>query len=94
MTIKIGILSDTHLHRVTDDIRVIYDRYLSDMDVILHAGDYVSYDVVAFLDSGNFHGVCGNMDPVEIKERLPWKKVVEVGSRRIGLIHGWFTRRA
>ena len=89
MKTKIGVLSDTHLRRVTDDIKAIYDRYLSDVDIILHAGDYVSYDVVTFLDTGNFHGVSGNMDTVEVKETLPWKKVIEVGSHRIGLIHGW-----
>ena len=89
MTIKIGVLSDTHLHRMTKDLRDIYDKYLSEMDVILHAGDYVSAEVVEFLSEGNFHGVHGNMDPIEITEMLPGKKVIEFGSYRVGLIHGW-----
>ena len=89
MMIKIGVLSDTHLHRVTDDLKSIYDRYLRDKDYILHTGDYVSHEVVDYLDHGNFHGVSGNMDSVEVKDRLPWKTVVTFGTFRIGLIHGW-----
>jgi hypothetical protein len=29
------------------------------------------------------------MDPFEIKALLPEKKIVEVGGRRLGVIHGW-----
>lgn len=86
---RIGVLSDTHLSRVTDDFKDIYDRYLSDMDIILHAGDFVSDEVVDFLSGESFHGVQGNMDPFEIKKALPEKEVIEVGPYRLGLIHGW-----
>jgi putative phosphoesterase len=89
MTLKVGVLSDTHLHRVTDDFKKIYDRYLSDADIVLHAGDFVSPEVVLFLDNGAFHGVRGNMDPYDIQVLLPNKKVIQVASYRIGLIHGW-----
>jgi len=86
---KIGVISDTHLRGITGDFREIYDKYLSDKDVILHAGDFVSTDVVDFLSKKEFHGVRGNMDPVEVKVMLPSKKIVEIGNYRIGLIHGW-----
>ena len=89
MTIRIGVLSDTHLHRVTPEFRAIYDRYLSDVDLIMHAGDFTSPALVSFLGKGEFHGVYGNMDPLAVKSTLPEKKVVGVGAYRIGLIHGW-----
>lgn len=89
MMIKIGVLSDTHLHRVTKELREIYDNYLSEKDVILHAGDVVSPEIIDFLSRKTFHGVHGNMDPSEIKELLPGKKIVELGQYRMGLIHGW-----
>jgi putative phosphoesterase len=60
---KIGVLSDTHLNHVTNELKEIYDRYLSDTDLILHAGDIVSIEVVDFLSRNKFHGVHGNMDP-------------------------------
>ncbi len=86
---KIGVLSDTHLRQLTKQFTEIYDEYLSDKDMILHAGDVVSPDIIDFLNAKNFHGVCGNMDPLEVKRVLPEKKVLKLGGYRLGLIHGW-----
>ena len=88
MTIKIGVLSDTHLRHVTREFRDVYDRYLSNKDVILHAGDVVSIEIIDFLCKKRFHGVHGNMDSFEVKERLPGKKIIELGDFRLGLMHG------
>ncbi|MFO7739036.1 MAG: metallophosphoesterase family protein [Desulfatiglandaceae bacterium] len=89
MKIRIGVLSDTHLHGVNKAIRDIYDTYLSDKDLIVHAGDVVSNEIVDFLSKKNFQGVHGNMDPLDVKRQLPAKKVIELGDYRLGLIHGW-----
>jgi len=87
--LKIGILSDTHLNTVTDELRRIKTQYLSDVDYILHAGDMVSMDVAAYLDEGNFFGVHGNMDSHYVREFLPEKRIMDFGRFRVGLIHGW-----
>ena len=89
MNVKIGVLSDTHLHGITKSFMNIYDKYLKNMDIILHAGDFVNVEVVEFLYGENFHGVHGNMDPFDVREMLPPKRVIELGSHRIGLMHGW-----
>ena len=86
---KIGVLSDTHLHRVTREFKEIYETYLSDKDVILHAGDVVSAELIDFLSIKHFHGVYGNMDPADVREVLPSKNVIELGAYRLGIIHGW-----
>ena len=86
---RIGVLSDTHLHRVSRDLREIMDHHLSQVDVLFHVGDYTSPVVMEFLSSKNFHGVYGNMDPLGIRAVLPEKKIVELGGFRFGLIHGW-----
>ena len=86
---KIGVVSDTHLHSVTNGFKEIYNRYLAETDLILHAGDVVSSEVIDFLSKNNFRGVHGNMDPVDVKQRLPGKTVVELKQCRIGLMHGW-----
>lgn len=86
---KIGVLSDTHLHRVTEKFIAIYDKYLSDKDIILHAGDVVSPEIIDFLNRKGFHGVYGNMDPLEVKQVLPDKKIINLGGYSLGLIHGW-----
>ena len=88
---KIGVLSDTHLRGVTSEFREIYDIYLADMDLILHAGDIVSPEVVNFLNKNALHCVHGNMDPPELKEMLPRKKVLKLGAYRLGITHGWGT---
>ena len=89
MGYRIGVLSDTHLDHVGTELEYIYNNYLSKTDIIFHAGDYVSKDVVEYLDRGNFHGVFGNMDPSGIREVLSRKKIIQLGPHRIGLIHGW-----
>ncbi len=89
MKTKIAVLSDTHLNRVTREFEEILRRFLADADIIFHAGDFVSPEIVYFLNSDHFHGVYGNMDPGEVRDMLPNKKVIECGSKRIALIHGW-----
>lgn len=89
MSIRIGVLSDTHLHGVTRELRAILQRQLAGVDLLLHAGDVVSLEVVDFLSTGEFCGVHGNMDPKEVREDLPRKKIIRVGPYRVGLIHGW-----
>lgn len=86
---KIGILSDTHLRKVTRELRDLYARHLSDVDVILHAGDFVSPAIISFLSQKDFYGVWGNMDPPEIRSMLPEIMRLDLGGYRIGLIHGW-----
>lgn len=89
--VKIGVISDTHLRRVTPELEDIYEKYLKDKDFILHAGDFVCSEVVDFFSgkSREFFGVCGNMDLPEVVQRLDEKEVVELGGFRVGLIHGW-----
>ena len=93
MSMRIGVLSDTHIHHVSKDFRDLLDRHFSQVEVLIHVGDYTSPVVVDFLCSKNFHGVYGNMDPFAIKAVLPEKKIVEIGGFRFGLIHGWGSPR-
>ena len=86
---KIGVLSDTHLYQVTRELVDIYNTHLFDADMIIHAGDIVSPNIVEFLEKKVFHGVQGNMDPLETKVLLPEKKIVEVGIFSLGIVHGW-----
>ncbi len=88
MAIKVGVLSDTHLQKVTPALTRIYEQYLSGADALLHAGDVVSAEVIRFLDRGRFYGVHGNMDPPDVREMLPKCRVVELEGWRIGLAHG------
>ena len=84
---KIGIMSDSH---VTSLSRETMERLRGlNLDLIIHCGDYTGIDVVHQLDSlGNFCGVAGNMDSLEIREQLKEKEIIEVEGRRLGIFHG------
>jgi len=86
---KIGVISDTHLQEVTSQLVRIYEEHFSDADMILHAGDLVSMDIVDFLSQKPLHVVQGNMDCQAVKDRFAEKEVIEVNGFRLGLIHGW-----
>ncbi|MFP3928712.1 MAG: metallophosphoesterase family protein [Desulfobacteraceae bacterium] len=86
--LRVGVLSDTHLRGVTPALQEICERCFRGVDVVLHAGDVVSSDVVKYLEAWPFHGVYGNMDPPEVRGLLPAAKVLELGGWRVGLTHG------
>ncbi len=64
--------------------------YFADVELIIHAGDFVTYAVIdALTELAPVEGVAGNMDPHEITSRLPAKTVVSAGGFKIGVVHGW-----
>lgn len=87
---KILVLSDTHIPRSSHDIpKEVYDA-IEDVDMILHAGDFVEKDVLDKLKSLRpTTAVYGNMDAGALHNILNQKEVVTVGNFKIGLIHGY-----
>jgi putative phosphoesterase len=63
--------------------------WFSDVDLIIHAGDFVCYEVITALEEfAPVEGVAGNMDPHEVRSRLPVKTVVKAENKHIGVVHG------
>jgi len=88
----VGILSDTHLAADLGKLTDLLAGPLAIADVLLHAGDHVSMEVVdhlEFVDQRIYHGVAGNMDSADILARLGKKKLVNLGGLTVGLAHGW-----
>jgi len=90
-TKRIGVLSDTHCHKLKEAPSALLEG-LKDFDLIIHLGDFVNLELVEYLKSlNNFCGIAGNHDPQIIKSVLPSEDVIEVNGKRLGLIHGyWF----
>jgi hypothetical protein len=86
---KIGVMSDTHLTRVTPEFKRLCATCFSDVDLILHAGDMVGPAVYEYLQSFPVEAVQGNMDEGALRKVLPGKKILDLGGVKIGLIHGW-----
>ena len=86
---RVAVLSDTH----TSSIEQLPARLLDDLravDLIVHLGDYTGTGLLDGLRSlGEFRGVRGNMDPPSFKGMVPDTEVLEIGGKRLGLIHGW-----
>jgi len=90
MTIRIGVIADTHLTDRPEDRRFLAGlatRHFHDAALILHAGDIVAPELLTVFLPTPVYAVCGNMDPATTE--TPQKRVVTVDGVRIGLIHGW-----
>ncbi|SFM59454.1 metallophosphoesterase family protein [Thermodesulforhabdus norvegica] len=86
---KIVVLSDTHLTGVTEELELICSRYCEGADMVIHLGDWTSPVVLDYFMQYHLEGVAGNSDHPAIISSLPLKKIITVGSFRVGLIHGW-----
>jgi putative phosphoesterase len=86
---KIGVLSDSHVASF-DQLNDKILTALAEVDLIVHAGDFVAKDVLDGLKRmGEVKAVRGNMDSNEIKSILPEKELLEIEGKKIGIIHGW-----
>ena len=87
---KILVISDTHIPRTTQDMPEAVYKAIEDVDMIIHAGDFVEKDFFDKLKSlRELRGVCGNMDSPDLRRILKPKEVIEVGNFKLGLIHGY-----
>lgn len=85
----IGVLSDTHIPVRASRLPEPVVRALRKVDLILHAGDFISLRVYEELQHlGRVEAVAGNMDDAEIAKFLPPLKEISLGGLTIGLTHG------
>ncbi|MEN6573980.1 metallophosphoesterase [Methanobacterium aggregans] len=84
----IGVISDTHIPERASEIPETVFKTFENVDMILHAGDLVSPDVIdALKEIAPMKCVQGNMDRMYHME-LPESEVMEVEGFKIGLNHG------
>lgn len=88
---KIGVIADTHIPERAKYIPPQVLEAFSGVDMVIHAGDLIDLDVLNELKAAckNIKAVWGNMDPYEVKKRLPEKEVIRLGNHTIGVIHGY-----
>ena len=84
-TMRIGIIADTHIPEFLPALPTSVQRVFQSVDVILHAGDITNKEVLDELRTlAPVIAVKGDHDALD----LPVQTVVEVGGKRIGLVHG------
>jgi hypothetical protein len=86
---RIGVVSDTHATSLAQlPQRILLT--LAEVDLIIHAGDFVTKDVLDGLKRlGEVKAVRGNVDSEELKRILPEKELLVIEGRRVGITHGW-----
>ena len=81
---RIGLISDTH-----GKLRPGVFRKLRDVDVILHAGDIGSPEIITELEAiAPVHAVHGNTDGLDVRAVAPEMVNVELGGKRFTIVHG------
>ncbi|MEE4240047.1 MAG: metallophosphoesterase family protein [Desulfopila sp.] len=86
--IRAGILSDTHIQRVTDPFKKLAHRAFSACDVIFHAGDITAMEVLEVFGNRPVYSVRGNMCSTTVQKTLPEHRLITLEGVRIGLCHG------
>ncbi len=76
--VKVGVISDTHLTGYDDNVRRCIAEHFGDVDMILHAGDLVDLSVLEIFAGKEVLAVCGNMDNLSVKEKLPEYLLFEI----------------
>ena len=88
MTIRAGVLADTHLLQPDHRFCLQVQHCFAGCDVIIHAGDITGLGVLEVLSGRQLHAVHGNMCDGPTRARYPAKKLFPIGSFTIGLTHG------
>lgn len=85
----IGVISDTHMFSRSRNLPKRLVQGLAGVDLILHAGDFTDLAVIPMLEKiAPLEAVAGNNDGSPIVKRFGYSKVVNIGGKRIGLVHG------
>ena len=88
MTIKAGILSDTHLYSADDVFIRLVQQCFADCEVIIHAGDLTSIAVLDAFAGRQVYAVHGNMCDASSSLALSRDTTFRLGPFTIGLTHG------
>ena len=86
---RVVILADTHAPRRWKSCPPAVARWLRQADVVLHAGDVCTADVLAELaEYAPVHAVLGNNDGSDVAEwGAPATLEIELGGLRVAMIH-------
>ncbi|MFG6117503.1 metallophosphoesterase family protein [Halobacillus sp. MO56] len=87
--VKIVVTGDTHMPKKGKQLPERLVTELSSADLIIHTGDWQSFDVYdALSEYGEVKGVYGNVDGDEIKSHFSRKDILHLNGYKIGLVHG------
>ncbi len=87
---KIGVISDTHIHRAGKMLPNKVYEVFAGVDMIMHAGDIMIEEVIIELEAiAPTIVVAGNNDGYELFDKHGKRRIVELDGYKIGLTHGY-----
>lgn len=87
--LKVIILSDTHMPKRAKKLPEKLIAELPTANFIIHAGDWQTMDVFEELSKyAPVDGVAGNVDHEAIINKFGYKKILLLGGKKIGVVHG------
>ena len=87
MTLRVGVLSDTHVGEYLPALPQSVYEALAGVDLIIHCGDLSSREVIGELEHlAPVYAVAGNHDAGI--NNLPRRIIITIGGYRFGVIHG------
>jgi putative phosphoesterase len=93
MTMRLAVISDTHLSGPNPWFESIFEQYLAGADLLLHCGDATSVSLWSYLlQHPRFYAVAGNTDAHDLAETLPRKLELRLFGQRVAMVHGWGPR--
>ena len=83
------VVGDTHVRVWEDEINSKLRTLISEADIAIHCGDWVSLDAVeGFRYDAKSHAVVsGNSDPRELRDTVPYIEILEIEQVRTGITH-------
>jgi putative phosphoesterase len=87
--VLLAVISDTHLPRGARALPEACIERLRAADLILHAGDFVTSEVLADLRAVGppVEAVHGNVDELQVRRMLPSARLVTASGARIAMVH-------
>ena len=93
-TVRIGLISDTHMPERWAALPTAVFRLFKDVDLLLHAGDVGELWVLDKLSAiAPIVAVHGNDETRDAQRELPYQQVITVAGQRILLWHSHFSDR-
>ncbi|MHA6794144.1 metallophosphoesterase family protein [Pseudonocardia bannensis] len=86
---RLLLMADTHLPKRARDLPAPLWAAVDEADVVIHAGDWVSVDLLDALEAraARLIGVYGNNDGPELRARLPEVARAELDGVRLAVVH-------
>jgi hypothetical protein len=87
--VKLLLMADTHVPQRARDLPEQLWRAVDEADVVVHAGDWVSVQLLDALlaRADRLIGVVGNNDGPALCARLPEVAIAELGGVRLAVVH-------